>query len=132
MVLELLAGGATYKEVEEATGFNFQQIAVIKSRNGQALDVRRKQLSEEGFELAEKMRALAHKRAEMLYEDEDQLKKVPLKDLVLPWAVAQDKAIQAAEGNKVVIEHRKGPSIEDAKAYLDQLRKAAEEGSITV
>jgi len=138
VALEMLAEGKGFEEVREQTGLTFGQISALKARHKQPLEERRLSLSEDGFEMAESLRLLAKKKIEHLSNDDEALAKTSLKDLVIPWAVAQDKGFAAlGEATKVVVEHRKGPSIEDAMAAIAEARakrkgEGGDDGSIEV
>lgn len=119
LALEMLAQGDYYKEVEERTGIGFTALAGLKVRHQGALEERRASLAQDGFQMAEQLRMLVQKKAEMLADNEDELRKVNIKDLVLSNAISQDKAFTALGENKVVIEHRKEKmSIQDAKKMI--------------
>lgn len=130
---EMLAEGKGYDEIKEATGLGFTAITGLRSRHEEVIEVRRRQLAADGFEMAEGARLLVKKRMEMLAEDEDQLKKTNVKDLALTYAVLQDKGMQALGEAKTIVEHRAGrPSIEDALAAIKEARRVVQEGSVEV
>jgi hypothetical protein len=90
-------------------------------------------LAKDGFELLEKYRLLLNMKLEGLAEDSDLLKKEGLKDLHTGYAILQDKALQAVEGNKVTVVHRKeGPSLEDAMAAIQEAQKRVKGEAINV
>ena len=133
LALELMAEGKTYDDVEAATGISYETLVSLRARHLDTLDKRRKQLAYDGFEMAEGLRQLAKKKMQMLAEDEDQLMKVNLKDLVLPYAIAQDKGFAALEGNTVRIEHTsKKLSIEDARKLIEEARSQIQQGELNV
>jgi hypothetical protein len=131
--LELLSEGVSYEEVRKQTGIGFLALTSLRTRHETAIDERRKQLALDGFEQAERMRALVAKKAEMLFHDEDALKKTNIKDLALAQAITQDKALQAAGENRVVVEHRTGkPSLEDAMKAIAEARAVLQKEAIPV
>lgn len=133
MALELMAAGKTYDEVQEATGIGYNALVGLKTRHPDTLEKRRQMMAQDGFRLAEAMRMLAMKKAAMLADDEDALKKVNLKDLVIPYAIAQDKGFSALEGNTVRVEHTgKKMTIQDAQAMIDEARRALQKEAIPV
>ena len=133
LALELMAEGKTYDEVGAATGLAYDTLVNLRARHPDTLDKRRKQLAQDGFEMAEGLRQLAKKKMQMLAEDEDQLMKVNLKDLVLPYAIAQDKGFAALEGNTVRVEHTsKKLSIEDARKLIEEARNQIQQGELNV
>lgn len=133
MALELIAEGKTYDEVEAATGIGYTALVGLRARYPETLEKRRKQLAQDGFDMAEGLRQLAKKKMAMLADDEDQLKKVNLKDLVIPYAIAQDKGFGALGENTVKIEHTaKRPTIAEAQAMIEEARKALQKEAIPV
>jgi hypothetical protein len=133
LALEMMAQGDTYEEVEEVTGIGYTALVGLRTRHPETLDVRRSMLATDGFQVAEAMRQLVMKKAAMLADDDDQLKKVNIKDLQITGSIAQDKAFAALGENKVVIEHRKDKlSIEDARLMIEEARKAVRGEEIKV
>lgn len=131
--LEMLADGDGYRKVKKETGLSFNAIASLKGRHKEALEVRREELAKDGFELLEKYRMLLNMKLEGLAEDSELLKKEGLKDLHTGYAILQDKALQAVEGNKVTVVHRKeGPSLEDAMAAIEEAQKRVKGEAIDV
>ena len=104
-----------------------------RARHERALEVRRKELALDGFEMAERMRALVAKKAEMLMEDDEALMKTPLKDLTLSYGISVDKGLQALGEQKVVVEHRTGkPTLADAMKAIEEARAALQKEAIPV
>lgn len=133
LACEMLAEGKGYDEIREATGLGFTAITGLRSRHEEVIEVRRRQLAADGFEMAEGARLLVKKRMEMLADDEDQLKKTNIKDITLAYAVLQDKGLQALGEARTIVEHRAGrPSIEDALAAIKEARKSVQEGSVEI
>lgn len=127
--LEMLAMGHTYPEIKQVTGISFNGLMALKGRHKQAFEARRQQLADDSFELQEGIRLVAKRKLELLAQDDNLLMKTNLKDLLLSYGIAQDKALQAAGENKQVIEVRQNKlslsdaiaAIEDAKAKLKKV-----------
>jgi hypothetical protein len=133
LCLEQLAEGNTWEEIAEAPGFSFNQISKVKARHETAIEVRRKQLAADGFEMAEGLRLLAKQKLEMLANNPDALAKVNIRDLVLSYGIAVDKGMQALGENKVVVEHKAGkPSLEDAMKAIADARAALQKEAISI
>jgi hypothetical protein len=133
LCLEQLAEGNTWEEIAEATGFSFNQISKVKARHETAIEVRRKQLAADGFEMAEGLRLLAKQKLEMLANNPDALAKVNIRDLVLSYGIAVDKGMQALGENKVVVEHKAGkPSLEDAMKAIADARAALQKEAVEI
>ena len=133
LALEMLSSGETWENVSEATGYNFDQISRVRARHEMAIEVRKKQLAADGFEMAEGLRLLIKQKMEQLSANPDALAKTNLRDLVLPYGIAVDKGMLAMGENKVVIEHRTNkPSLEDAMKAIDDARAALQKEAISV
>lgn len=133
LCLEQLAEGNTWEEIAEATGFSFNQISKVKARHETAIEVRRKQLAADGFEMAEGLRLLAKQKLEMLANNPDALAKVNIRDLVLSYGIAVDKGMQALGENKVVVEHKAGkPSLEDAMKAIAEARASLQKEAVDI
>jgi hypothetical protein len=133
LCLELLADGSTWQQVADETGWSFTQIGAVKARHEVAIEVRKKQLAADGFEMAEGIRLLLKQKMAMLADNPDALSKVNVKDLALSYGIAVDKGMQALGENKMVIEHKAGkPSLEDAMKAIEDARAALQKEAIPV
>lgn len=133
LCLELLADGSTWQQVADETGWSFTQIGAVKARHEVAIEVRKKQLAADGFEMAEGIRLLMKQKMSMLADNPDALAKVNVKDLALSYGIAVDKGMLALGENKMVIEHKAGkPSLEDAMKAIEDARAALQKEAIPV
>jgi hypothetical protein len=133
LCLELLADGSTWQQVADETGWSFTQIGAVKARHEVAIEVRKKQLAADGFEMAEGIRLLMKQKMAMLADNPDALAKVNVKDLALSYGIAVDKGMLALGENKMVIEHKAGkPSLEDAMKAIEDARAALQKEAIEV
>lgn len=133
LCLELLADGSTWQQVADETGWSFTQIGAVKARHEVAIEVRKKQLAADGFEMAEGIRLLMKQKMAMLADNPDALAKVNVKDLALSYGIAVDKGMLALGENKMVIEHKAGkPSLEDAMKAIEDARAALQKEAITI
>jgi len=125
MVLEMIAEGQSRKAIEKKTGIGFCAQIAMKARHEQTLAERRKVLAVEGFELAEGMRVLIKEKMEGMADDPVQLRATPLRDMAIGYGIFQDKAFCALgeHTGRVIVEHRMGPSIEDAQAAIAEMRE---------
>jgi hypothetical protein len=133
LALEMMAQGETYERVTEVTGISYTGLVGLKVRHPETLDIRRKMLAQDGFRMAEALRQVAYKKAVMLAEDDDQLKKTSVKDLMIGYAIAQDKAFSAFGEATIKVEHTgKKMSIEDAQKMINEARSELNKGAINV
>lgn len=121
LALEMLSGGEQWEKISEVTGLSFDQISRIRARHDMAIEQRKKELAQDGFEMAEGLRLLVKQKMEQLANNPDALAKTNLRDLVLPYGIAVDKGMQALGENKTVIEHTsKKLSLEDAARIIEE------------
>jgi hypothetical protein len=133
MALEMLSGGNTWEEISNQCGLSFDQISRLRARNEATIEVRKKQLATDGLEMAEGLRLLVKQKMERLAANPDALDKTNLRDLVLPYGIAVDKAMQAMGQPTAVVEHKSGkPSLEDAVAAIEEARAQLRKNAIDV
>ena len=131
--LELIAEGKTYDEIGGITGLSYSALVNLKARHPDTIEKRRRMLAIDGFEMAEGLRMLAMKKLKMLAADDEQLSKVNLKDIVIPFAITQDKGFAALGENITRIEHsHKKMSIEEAKRMIEEARNEMKSGALVV
>ena len=120
IALEMIAGGATRKEIQDRTGIGILCQIALRARHAGPLAERRKQLALDGFELAEGMRLLLKEKIEHLAANPAELHKTSLKDMAIGYGIFQDKGFAALgeTQSRVLVEHRHGVSIEDAQAAI--------------
>jgi len=133
VALEMLASGSGFREIELKTGVGFAQLMGLRTRHEAAIEVRRKQLANDGFEIAEGLRLLTKEKMNQMAADPKQMQKANLRDLVISWGIAQDKGLVAAEGNRSIVEHvSRRPSLADAAAAIEEARKALQKEAIQI
>lgn len=133
-----LATGVHQWRIAEETGLNLKTIVTLKWRHGDTLDSRRKEISRSYAHAADVFTDLLMMKAQQLGSDKDALAKISPEKLALTVGIMTDKAAQLSGMAGVIIEHRKGPSIDDglqaiaaAKARVaDKLRATAIEAEI--
>jgi len=131
--LEMMCAGYGFRAIELKTGVPFDTLTGLRSRHQVAIDIRRKQLASDGFEMTEGLRLLAKEKMSQLAKDPEKLNKTNLRDLVVSWGIAQDKGIIAAEGNRTIVEHvSRRPSLADAQAAIEEARKALQKDAIPI
>lgn len=131
--LELVCAGASYRDVELATGIKFAALMGLRARHATAIEVRRQQLAADGFELAEGVRMLAKEKMVKLAENPKELAKTSLRDLAVSYGVFHDKGLMAAEGNRTIIEHvSKRPTLEDAQKAIEEARAVLQKEAIPI
>lgn len=122
-VLEMLADGRTCSYIRRELGVDFDTILRIKKDHAQTIEARRRILAEDALEITEGLRLLQREKMRQLAESPDKLESVNMRDLTLPWAIAQDKVFAAMGENKTVVEHRgSAPSLEDAVKAIEAAR----------
>lgn len=132
-VLEMLADGKSYRQIQKATGVGLDGVARLKARHGAVLEERRKELAKDGFEVMEKARQLLNRKLDDAADDDEKFDKLKPMELTTIYAIAQDKAFAAEDGNKVVVEHvKKGVSVEEAMKAIQEAQKRVKGEAIDV
>ena len=131
--LDMLANGDSFHTVSKATGLTWETVSRLKARHKMVLDERRAMLAEDALEIAEGLRLLQKEKMRMLAEDPEQLARTNIRDLTLPWGIAQDKFLSALGENKVTVEHKAAaPSLEDAMKAIEEARAKLKASSVEV
>jgi len=120
--LWMLAQGKSYTSIAKETGIDRKTVRELEWRHEDTLESKRKEFSRKYAIAAEEYTDLLFAKAEQLYDDPEQLKNIAPDRLALTIGIMTDKATQLAGMAGVVIEHRKGASIEDAMAMIAQAK----------
>ena len=132
-LLEMLAEGCTFNEIRQELGLKWETIARMKARHKMVLDERRQQLAQDALDIAEGLRLLQKEKMRMLAEDPEQLARTNIRDLTLPWGIANDKFLSAMGENKVTVEHKAAaPSLEDAMKAIEEARAKLKASSVDI
>jgi hypothetical protein len=132
VVLERLARGDSLSRIRREEGVSGATIARMRLAHREALNERKMQAARDAEYMAERYRLLADERVEQLENDPEQLKKVNPKDLALGYGILTDKSAQLRGDATAVVEHKKGYSLEDAMAMIEQARKKVQGEAIDV
>ena len=127
-----LAQGKSYSVIAKETGIDRKTIRSLEWRHEDTLESKRKDFSRKYAIAAEEYTDLLFQKAEQLADDPDQLKNISPDRLALTVGIMTDKATQLAGMAGVVIEHRKGASIEDAAAMIAQAKAKIAQRASTV
>lgn len=131
--LDMLADGESFSAVAKATGLGWETVCRLKARHEAVLDERRAMLAQDALEIAEGLRLLQKEKMRMLAEDPEQLARTNIRDLTLPWGIANDKFLSAVGENKVTVEHKSvAPSLEDAMKAIEEARAKLKAGAVEV
>lgn len=124
--LEMLAEGATYREIKARLGLSLNTVTALKLRHQDSLDVRRKELAAHAAEMAEMNRQVSKMKYEQLANDPESLSKVNIKDLAIAHGIYQEKEMAARGEATKIHEIRSGkPSLADAVAVIQEARTKA-------
>lgn len=88
-----------------------------------ALEHRRPELAAKFTENADRIATAIGRKVDMILEDDEEMKKTPLKDLAIAMGVSIDKAGALSGMATTVIEHRTGPTLEDAMAAIAKAKQ---------
>jgi len=97
----------------------------FKNRYMPLITERKEWLARRNVQVAQVAQDLQLRKMEMLAEDEEELKKVNVRDLAMVSELATRGFTQLTEGNRMVIEHQKGTTLEEAAAMVAAARERA-------
>lgn len=89
------------------------------------LKERKEWLARRNIQIVNRAQELQMKKLGMLEDDEEELKKVNVRDLAMTANMAVQGFTTLTDGNRVIVEHQKGPSLEDAAAVIAAARERA-------
>jgi hypothetical protein len=128
-ILMMIEESASYREIAEGAKCNYTTISRIRHQYAETILERRKEFSRRFATVSEMASDLMMKKMEMLNDDDNELKKTPLKDLALAMAIATDKGSMMDGMPSQTIEVRRGASFEDALKFQEEARKRLESKS---
>jgi len=120
--LWLRAQGSTYKVIEARTGLKFDTIRGLCWRQEDTLETKRKEFSRKYAQVAEAFSDILLDRAATLIHDEEAVSQISPDRLAMTIGIMTDKAAQLSGMAGMVIEHRKGTSVEEAEAAIQAAR----------
>ena len=127
-----LAQGKSHNKIAQESGLDRKTVRELEWRHTDTLDTKRKEFSRKYAIAAEEYTDLLFQKAEQLADNPEQLKNISPDRLALTVGIMTDKATQLAGMAGVVIEHRKGASIEDAAIMIAQAKAKIAQRASTV
>ncbi len=122
-ILMMRAEGETVSAIVRESGYSRPTIKRLLHDHEDTVNDQRKRAALNMGYASATYTDLLMKRADQLSEDDEELRKLNPKDLALTAAIMQDKSDSAAGRNTIVIEHRKGPTLDDASAVIAAAKK---------
>jgi len=118
----LRAQGMAYAKIEAITGLKFDSIRALCWRQEDTLESKKKEFSRRYAQIAEQFGDVLTRKAERMLEDETQIDNVSPDKLALTIGIMTDQAAKLSGMAGVIIEHRKGASIDDAANMIAEAR----------
>ena len=120
------------RDIMKELGCNWQIVNALRVRHSDTIQERRKEFSRNFASVAyQGMEAMA-KKFDRMMEDDDLLDKASLKDIAIATGIATDKGMALDGMATVTIEHRRGPSIDDAAKMIAEARARIAASSTTL
>lgn len=110
-------------KIAKALGVHRMDISRLVYHNAAALEAERKELAVKFTALASRTANIMSKKLDLIEDDEEEMAKASLRDIVIAMGIAADKGAQMAGIATTVIEHRTGPSVEEYEAIRAEARK---------
>lgn len=122
MALWLSAQGARYSDIQKKTGLSREIIRGLEWRHNDTLETKRKEFSMRYAIAAQEYTDLLFERSQQLFDNPDELSKISPDKLAVTVGILTDKAAQLTGMATTVVEHRKGPSLDDAAKMIAEAK----------
>ena len=122
LALWLSAQGARYSDIQKKTGLSREIIRGLEWRHSDTLETKRKEFSMRYAIAAQEYTDLLFERSQQLFDNPDELAKISPDKLAVTVGILTDKAAQLTGMATSVVEHRKGPSLDDAAKMIAEAK----------
>lgn len=130
--LEMLGAGVGPKEICEELDISYGELSGLKGRHLEWLGKRKEVAAFDAMESAERIRWAINERVKLLLDDDELLAKTNFKELGMAYDFLNEHAGRLRGEANVVVEHRKGVSLDDAVAAIEAARKKVKDEAIEV
>jgi hypothetical protein len=117
-------------EIARQVGMARQHLDRLAYNHAISLEKRRPELAAKFTENADRLSGLMTRKIDMLMENETLLADTPLKDIAIAMGVSIDKAGGLSGMATTVIEHRAGPSLDDAMKAIAMAKEKIAKGRV--
>jgi len=121
-ILWMLAQGGRISVIAKKCKVTHETVRALEWRHNDTLESKRKEFSKRYAIAAAEYTDLVFEKAEQLSRDPDQLKAISPDRLALTIGIMTDKAGQLSGMASTIVEHRKGPSIDDAAKMIAEAK----------
>lgn len=122
-ILYMLAKGDSWKSICDKTGVCRPELSRLERHHIGTLEKYRPRLAKKLTQISARLADIMERKIYQIEDSEEGLSKTSLKDIAISIGVVTDKASQLAGIATSVIEHRSGPTIEDAMKFRDEVRQ---------
>jgi len=116
------AQGVSDHQICRDLGTKRDVIRRLAWRHKDTLETKKKEFSREYAMVAEEFKNILLQKADQLLDDPDQLQAISPDKLALTVAIMTDKSMALSGMAGVVVEYRKGASIDDAMKFREEVR----------
>ena len=117
-ILEGLARGATGRQLAAKYQIDLGTIQRMARRHRETITDVKELIAGHAYMDLQRGRAILNQKWDMMEDDPEQIAKTNVRDLVQSVSMLGEGYMAAIGENKVVIEHRTGPSVSDAQAAI--------------
>ena len=122
-ILYLLARGETWMAIRGKTGIDPASLSRLQRHHIGTLEKYRPILAQRFTQAAARLLDTLDRKIDQIESDDEAMSKTSLKDIAISLGVATDKASHLAGIATTVIEHRTGPTLEDAMSFRESIRQ---------
>lgn len=115
--------GLAINKVADAVGLAHAEVGRLIYNRPELWEKRRPHLAIKLAATTERLIDVTEQKLDRISENEEQLDATPLKDIALSLGIISDKAAAFNGMSTTVVEHRTGPTIEDAMKFREEIRQ---------
>lgn len=131
-IIEGLADGKSQAELEAKFGYDRKTISKIFREYPDAIALVRENIAINAYMDEQQLAEVMRMKVDQMKQDPEQIAKTNIRDIAISVSMMNERYRNAVGENKVVIEHRSGPSIEEFAKVIEEARKKAQQKIVDV
>jgi hypothetical protein len=129
-IIERLASGDSFGSISKETGYQKDTIRKIFREYPESIQIIREHQTVTAFMDEAEAREILRLKYEQMLDDPEQIAKANVRDIAICVSMANERYRNASGENKVVIEHRSGPSLEEFAKKLEEAKQKVREKAV--
>jgi len=124
-ILEALARGDTVRKISARYELDHATVQRMAKRHRETILDVKELIAGHAYMDLQRGRSILNKKWDMMEDDPEQIAKTNVRDLVQSVSMLGEGYMSAVGENKVIVEHRSGPTLEDFAKHLEAVKERA-------